>query len=206
MLSIVAAYGSRCARDAFVGVGGYRPPFAPAEDYDLWLRMAEHFQLSNLEQVVLKYRIHPHQVSIRKRAQQTRGVLAARVSASSRRSGIPDPMNSVREITPEGLTALGVTRSKQQSELATDVERWIRYMCMAGEYSVALRAALETCSLIWSTLIDGKSPIRISPWPGCIGDRTDCCSSLIAVARAVLIRPAIIGRPLKPLLRHVGLT
>lgn len=192
-------------RDAFVGVGGYRPPFAPAEDYDLWLRMAEHFQLGNLKQVVLRYRIHPYQVSMRKRAQQTRGVLAAQVSASSRRSGIPDPMNSVKEITPEVLTALGVTVSKQQSELATDVERWIRYMCMAGEYSVALRAALETLQSDLEYVERWQIANLHLTVAGLYWRQKRLLSSLIAAARAVLTRPAVIGRPLKPLLRRVGL-
>ncbi len=116
-------------REAFTDVGGYRPPFAPAEDYDLWLRMAEHFHFANLKQVVLKYRIHPYQVSMRKRAQQTLSVLAARVAASSRRNGIADPLSSVKEITPKALAALGVTKPRLQSERASERGRSIRNMC-----------------------------------------------------------------------------
>lgn len=41
-------------KEAFVCAGGYRNAFAPAEDYDLWLRVTEHFQCSNLEDIVLK--------------------------------------------------------------------------------------------------------------------------------------------------------
>jgi glycosyltransferase involved in cell wall biosynthesis len=50
--------------EAFSRVGGYRAPFAPSEDYDLWLRISEHFQCANLKQVVVKYRIHPYQLSL----------------------------------------------------------------------------------------------------------------------------------------------
>ena len=33
---------------AFVLVGGYRSLFTQTEDYDLWLRIAEHFEVANL--------------------------------------------------------------------------------------------------------------------------------------------------------------
>jgi cellulose synthase/poly-beta-1,6-N-acetylglucosamine synthase-like glycosyltransferase len=188
-------------REAFTDVGGYRPPFAPAEDYDLWLRMAEHFHFANLEQVVLKYRIHPHQVSMRHRAQQTFSVLAARVAASSRRSGIPDPLNSVMEITPEALAALGVTKARQQSELASERRQWIRNMCMAGEYSVALQAALETLQSDleyverWQ-IADLHLIVARLYWR-----QKKFLSSLLAAAYAVVTRPVVAGRPLNSMLR-----
>lgn len=64
--------------------------------------------------------------------------------SSLRRGGAPDPFNSVKEITSESLIALGVTKAQQQSELASELGRWIRNMCMAGEYPTALQAAQET--------------------------------------------------------------
>src|SRR5713101_3978695 len=191
-------------REAFTDVGGYRPPFAPAEDYDLWLRMAEHFHFANLKQVVLKYRIHPNQVSMRKRAQQTLGVLAARVAASSRRNGIPDPLNSVKEITPEALAALGVTKARQQSELASESGRWIRNMCMAGEYSVALQEALGTLQsdleyVERRQIADLHLIVARLYWR-----QRKYLSSLLAAAHAVVTRPVVAGRPLRPVLRRLG--
>ncbi|MGA7566711.1 MAG: glycosyltransferase, partial [Terriglobales bacterium] len=117
-------------REVFAWAGGYRSGVVGAEDYDLWLRIADRFQLANLEEVVLKYRIHPNQVSMRKRKQQTLSKLAAKASASFRRSGELDPLNAVEEITPETLAALGVTEAMQQNELACDYRHWIRTMCL----------------------------------------------------------------------------
>jgi GT2 family glycosyltransferase len=128
--------------DAFALVGGYRNVFAQAEDYDLWLRIAERFQIANLEQVVLRYRIHPHQVSLRKRTQQTLGILAAQASASARRHGKPDPLDSVKEITPTLLAGLGIPEDRQKRELARHYQHWITHMYRAGEYAVALDGAL----------------------------------------------------------------
>src|SRR5271170_4838466 len=52
-------------REAFVRAGGYREAASPSDDYDLWLRISEHYQCANLKQVVLNYRIHPKQLSVR---------------------------------------------------------------------------------------------------------------------------------------------
>lgn len=131
-------------REVFVWAGGYRSVVVDAEDYDLWLRIAEHFQLANIEEVVVKYRIHPQQVSMRKTEQQILGILAAQVAASSRRNGLPDPLNSAKEITCEALAAWGVTKARQHNKLVSYRRDWIRNMCRAGEYSAALKSALET--------------------------------------------------------------
>ncbi len=96
-------------KNVFVSVGGYRSVFVGAEDYDLWLRMAERCELANLEAVLLKYRLHPEQVTHRDLRQPVVSTFAARAAASSRRNGLPDPMKSIREITPAVLAGLGVT-------------------------------------------------------------------------------------------------
>jgi glycosyltransferase involved in cell wall biosynthesis len=130
-------------REVFVGAGGYRSVLVDAEDYDLWLRIGEHFELANLEPVVLKYRIHPDQVSMRKGTQQALAVLAAQLSASARSSGMPDPLNSISEITPEILAALGVGEAKQQNRTVFWRRDWLRNLYVAGEYSAVLKAARE---------------------------------------------------------------
>jgi len=192
-------------REAFFLVGGYRAAFALAGDYDLWLRITEHFQCANLKQVVLKYRIHPHQVSMRKRRQQTLGILAAQMSASLRKRGEPDWLDSAKEITHETLVALGVTEATFQSQLALEAQDWIRNMCMAGEYSCALATALE--------LLQSDSRY-IERWQ--IADlyltvaqiywrQRKLLKSLRAAVQAVTTRPLVAGRPLKPLLQRLGL-
>src|SRR5208283_1576195 len=37
-------------RDAFLRAGGYREATSPSDDYDLWLRISEHYQCANLKQ------------------------------------------------------------------------------------------------------------------------------------------------------------
>lgn len=48
----------------------YNKAFEPAEDYDLWTRLAFQGKLANLEEVLLLYRVHENQVSVEKNKYQ----------------------------------------------------------------------------------------------------------------------------------------
>ena len=130
-------------REIFFKAGAYRAAFAPAEDIDLWMRMAELSALANLSDVILKYRIHPYQVSQRKLRRQTLCALGAQAAAKYRRSGRPDPLDAVEEITPEVLSRLGVGPVEQQTALAGQYLGWIRAMAMAGDRATALQISVE---------------------------------------------------------------
>jgi hypothetical protein len=193
-------------REAIVQVGGYRPAFTPADDYDLWMRISEHFELANLEQVVFKYRIHSHQISVRRRKQQTLGSLAARAAATARRSGRPDPLNSVEEITPELLASLGISEDAQRIELVLEYKGWIKLMWAAGERSAALNAAIEMLKLSDGCPMDSRerSEMRLEVarlyWKN-----NRFAMSAITAGRAVMTRPKLTGRPVKLLLRRLRL-
>lgn len=193
-------------REVFAWAGGYRRVVVDAEDYDLWLRMAEHFQFANLEEVVLKYRIHPSQLSMRRRKQQTIGVLAARVSASARSSGNADPLATIEEITPGVLAELGVTEAALQSALAMDCLDWVRNMAVAGESLGALGPTVEILqSFDWKyaeswQIADLWLTVARLYW-----GQKKYLRCLVAAGRAVATRPKVVGRPLKPLLQRLGL-
>ncbi len=75
-------------RSAIERLGGYRVDLEPAEDLDLFLRLAEMGQLANLPQVVLRYRQHPNSVGHVRRVQQAANALRA-VQDARRRRGLP---------------------------------------------------------------------------------------------------------------------
>jgi glycosyltransferase involved in cell wall biosynthesis len=188
-------------RNAFVLAGGYRAPFAAAEDYDLWLRIAERFQIANLEEVVLRYRIHPYQVSLRKRRAQTMCSLAAQTAATSRRNGTPDPFVGVGEMTSTLLAELGVTEAEQEIAFASDSTWWIRSVLAAGQDELALQSALEMLSYDWRyperrQLSDTHLIVARLYWR-----QRKFLKSLFAATQAVTARPVVAGRPLKLLLR-----
>jgi glycosyltransferase involved in cell wall biosynthesis len=76
-------------------VGGYRAAFRAAEDYDLWLRMAEAGGIANLAHYLTQYRQHDANLSRRDAIRQSFSVRLAQRSAAGRRSGAGDPAGTL---------------------------------------------------------------------------------------------------------------
>ena len=68
-------------KEALDRLGGYRTLFPHAEDYDLFLRLAEFGTVDNLSDVILLYRRHPDAVSVRNLALQERNAAIAEACA-----------------------------------------------------------------------------------------------------------------------------
>ena len=190
-------------RDIFAAVGGFRN-LAPAEDYDLWLRVSEHCELANLSNIVLRYRIHPHQESQRNIRQQMLGQLVARATADLRRSGKPDPLNSVREINLELLLTLGVSEERWQRALVTRYRQVIETTLLAGDYSAGLKLVAE--------ILDSSDWKHVETWQiaeiwlesaWLYWGKREFLRSGASIGRAILVRPLVMARPLKLLFRQM---
>jgi hypothetical protein len=72
-------------------LGGYRSAFRAAEDYDLWLRLAEVASVANLSQDLVQYRRHAASQSQRDAVRQAFSGRLAQRCARARRSGAADP-------------------------------------------------------------------------------------------------------------------
>jgi GT2 family glycosyltransferase len=99
-------------KEIFERAGGYRPHFDLAEDLDLWLRIAEHGELANLDSAVVRYRIHENQVSARKLELQAIRSLAARTGARKRAAGKADPFDTDALIDEQLLLAQGIATTE----------------------------------------------------------------------------------------------
>jgi hypothetical protein len=106
-------------RSAFEAVGGYRPAFLRAEDLDLWLRIGSDWELANLPETVVRYRIHAGQITARELEQQSLSVLAARVAWRARAAGLADPFEQTELVDREALQAAGAS----EEEVATEFVR-----------------------------------------------------------------------------------
>jgi glycosyltransferase involved in cell wall biosynthesis len=104
-------------RSALQAVGGYR--FPCAEDYDLWLRLSERFELANLTEPVILQRLHLTQQSVRILERDARVARAVCAAARVRRASGADPLARAREVTPDALDRLKI----DEGELAAAVER-----------------------------------------------------------------------------------
>jgi len=78
-------------RDAVLAVGGYRPAFAHAEDYDLWTRLIDRVRFINLPDPLVAYRVYPGQVSTRHMVEQICNAAIAWQACCERRAGRADP-------------------------------------------------------------------------------------------------------------------
>jgi two-component sensor histidine kinase len=132
----------------------------PPEDYDLWLRIAQHGEINNLQKVLLHYRELPHSISRTKlELMQARARLMSlhrlqelvTESASNvdLRSLVNAMTNQVMDLNWLAYIRLGKSLKKLQS----NVEH-------AHPNSVSgVRTAIEECrTILWSALL--KSQIR----------------------------------------------
>jgi hypothetical protein len=72
-------------RSAFEAVGGYREAFRFTQDLDLWLRVAERFELDNLAGVFYQWRVSSEGIYTVHRTEQLKYGGLARVFARERR-------------------------------------------------------------------------------------------------------------------------
>lgn len=86
-------------RDALLAVGGYRQECYGAEDQDLWLRLSERGRLANLPEVLLKYRVHPHNFTFQHH-ERSLARLRLALEDAYRRRGLELPRDVLAEVPP----------------------------------------------------------------------------------------------------------
>lgn len=108
-------------------VGGYRALGGRfAQDYDLWLRLAEHGQVMNLPQTLLRYRVHGEQVTVRKAEEQMRAAELYRVLAGQRRNGAAEDLRAA-------CSQVERMAGRIRAECAADLMRRAKLLDQQGE-------------------------------------------------------------------------
>jgi glycosyltransferase involved in cell wall biosynthesis len=115
--SSLASPATTVRRDALIAAGGLRPPFIYAEDFDLLLRLSERYDLANLPDILLDYRVHGHNVSIQRRREQALAAHIARLSARERRLGRPDPTATLERLRLADLDRFNMLPHERNSIL-----------------------------------------------------------------------------------------
>ena len=124
-------------RSAVEAVGGYR--FDYIEDYDLWLRLSEQFELANLAEPLVLYRLHPGQLSLSRLEEMQRLRLVVRAAARARSRGQPDPFAGAGDMTLERTISMGVG----EREIARAVRaEWLSRAAILSELNGAEAEAL----------------------------------------------------------------
>jgi hypothetical protein len=113
--SCIAHPAALIRRSALEGVGGYR--LDEAEDFDLWLRLSDEWELANLREPVILYREHPAQVTRATVERQMVATLAIHASAKARRAGRRDPLASAPVMSMDTLALLDVDAAEVEDRV-----------------------------------------------------------------------------------------
>lgn len=96
-------------REAWERVGGFRYWMMLTEDYDFTARVSRFYDVDNIPEVLLNYRIHATQTTAsRLRDLALHSMMAQRV-ANAVAAGNPDPLEPFQEISDSMKRALGLT-------------------------------------------------------------------------------------------------
>jgi glycosyltransferase involved in cell wall biosynthesis len=129
-------------REALEAVNGYRAAFECAEDYDLWARLSEKFDLACLREVVGCYRLSASQVSHQKLKQQATAFLTACATTRRRRETGVDLFDAAEEITPELLEEYGISQETISDAYLARL-LWRTSVMLLAEGIVEARRVLE---------------------------------------------------------------
>jgi len=129
--------------DAIRRVNGYRADYCSAEDFDLWLRLAEIGSLANLPEVLLTWRLHGQSVGATRHAIQ-QSIVQQAVRDARLRRGLP-----VATLQDAPVAAASPTRT---SEVFC---KWGWWALQAGHLRTAKKYALLTLK---------KEPFSVASW------------------------------------------
>jgi len=114
-------------RELYDRVGGYSAEFSFAQDYDLWLKMAEKARLANVPEFLLKYRRLASAISQRKTAEQVDCIKSIHQKAIARR-GLSQPDSSIfssRRLSPPDFSLYSRSQHASQHKMKFSVAIYI---------------------------------------------------------------------------------
>ena len=114
------------ARDVFLEFGGFCEAMSNIEDWELWLRIAPHYEIGFIDEVLCRYRIHPTSVS-----RNTRNTLPSHLKVINWAFGDDGPARQWPE-----LKSKAVSQSYSVCSGIAEEE---------GDLTFALRCAISAC-------------------------------------------------------------
>lgn len=185
-------------KPAFEATGGYRAQFRHAEDYDLWLRIIEHWKAANLPEVVLRKRTHAEGISVRNLRQQSLSALAAQALSQARQHHSAEPPCEEPVISERFVEKLGISQALRRRELTSAYLNWMGAMSQASQHDAVLRLFEEL------TNISRPDPVPRSAFSTAMHSAYWIHSragrpfrALLCLGRAFLAGPVVAGRPRK---------
>lgn len=170
---------------AFRATSGYRPVMEVAQDYDLWLRIAEHGRITNLPDPVVRYRIHGSQSSTRDFERTAIAVRVALAAARRRERGEPDPLDDAGSLNRALAAALGVGEN-EIADQEIDYAIWLAGCLARGGYRSAAAPIWRRCAARTAASSDPRATrVRL------LRAHADACASAGLRLRALGLRARI---------------
>jgi glycosyltransferase involved in cell wall biosynthesis len=105
----------------------YNPEFKTSQDYELWIKCLEHFQLANIPEILLKYRTHPTQISEKEIDFQSNNAIKVKLYQMKKLGIEPD----IEEITIH--EALSAERNLNIENFSERAKKWLTKLKQANE-------------------------------------------------------------------------
>jgi hypothetical protein len=135
-------------REAFEAAGGYRKGLNVAEDYDLWLRMAEVTELANLPERLVRYRLHTASNTARRPVRQAIAIACVTAAREARRLGRPEPFSGGIPELRKALPLLGLTPAAFRRSLRLTTFRLVvSHHYLALPVPARLKAAVRNSAI-----------------------------------------------------------
>ncbi len=135
-------------REAVLRAGAYDERHRVAQDFDLWLRLAEIGELANLPDILLRYRHHFGSASTARRAEQIATVHAITREARARRR-LPalasQPFGGGLPTAREEIRADWARQAVFNGHWRTAMAHAVALGCAPGHRATALRIAAAAC-------------------------------------------------------------
>ena len=151
--NVFAASAAMIRLSAYKSVGGCRPAFQGTEDYDLWLRLSEAFELANLPDLLAYYRVHPAQASRRRAERLVLSTVGAQLSARARRASRPDPYDALGEISYQALLQTASSKCEVDNAVLSVAAGEAMLMTLLG-FGTGARALVD-----WATQLTHGSGV-----------------------------------------------
>jgi hypothetical protein len=124
---------------AYAEVGGVRAAFSGgAEDYDLWLRLAQRYHMGNVTETVTYYRVHPGQASQIRSKQLILSTVGAQLAALRRQADRPDCLDSRTAINYAALLELESDKEVVDNALLLAAAGHATFLALVGKSKSAL--------------------------------------------------------------------
>jgi len=125
-------------------LGSYREELGPVEDYDLWLRISEKYEVANISEFLYKWRLDINSISVTKKFLQDKYALLAIELAKERRQFGKDRFQSLaREKIDKPLDDL-FPKTQSRKEIAKSYYFWCRTLFSGKDYQGALKLLLKS--------------------------------------------------------------